>query len=61
MQAEHYIHKTKVLFPFAVPYPQQFALMSMTIKALTEEKNALLESPTGKKALLALHIPSLFS
>ncbi|KAJ3391593.1 Fanconi anemia group J protein [Lobulomyces angularis] len=49
----------KICFPFKVAYSSQMAIMSKTIKAISEGKNAILESPTGSGKTLALLVSTL--
>ena len=53
------IHGFDVDFPYDQPYANQLALMSGVLHALEEQKNALLESPTGTGKTLSLLCASL--
>ena len=50
----HNLCGIKVEFPYEEPYGSQKALMARVIQALKQEKNALLESPTGSGKSLAI-------
>ncbi|KAJ2858288.1 hypothetical protein J3B02_000358 [Coemansia erecta] len=49
----YFIGGVKVHFPFK-PYPSQLGMMNHMIKALSQSKNTMIESPTGSGKSLAL-------
>ena len=53
------VYKTDILFPYEHPYQAQIAIMANSARAFSEQKNALLESPTGTGKSLALLASSL--
>ncbi|OQR72821.1 Fanconi anemia group J protein-like [Tropilaelaps mercedesae] len=50
----HPLAGIQVSFPYENPYPQQRVIMSRLITALKQQKNCLIESPTGTGKSLAL-------